>query len=93
MILSIMAHVLARIRGVKVSEIKQQLVSDMKKHTEHGLHLKHLWQNADDDNEVFFIFRTTDLDKARKFIDQVHKHVLATDSNANLPQMTFLEEI
>ena len=88
-----MAHVLARIKGVKVSEIKQQLVSDMNKHAEHGLHLKHVWQNADDDNEVFFIFRTTDLDGARKFIDEVHRHVLAADRNANLPEMTFLEEI
>jgi hypothetical protein len=40
----------------------------------------------------FFIFRTTDLDNARKFIDEVHNQVLAADHNANLPRMTFLEE-
>jgi hypothetical protein len=92
MIVSIMAHVLAKIEGVKVTDIKDQLVSDMTKHAEHGLHLKHVWQKSDDKNQVFFIFRTSDLDKARKFIEEVHNQVLAEDHNANLPQMTFLEE-
>jgi len=87
-----MAHVLAKLTGVKVSDIKQQLVSDMNRHAEHGLYLKHVWQNADDNNEVFFIFRTTDLSNARKFIDEVHGQVLAADHNAKVPQMTFLEE-
>jgi hypothetical protein len=54
MIVSIMAHILAKIEGVKVTDIKDQLVSDMTKHAEHGLYLKHVWQNADDKNEVFF---------------------------------------
>ena len=92
MIVSIMAHILAKIEGVKVTDIKDQLVSDMTKHAEHGLYLKHLWQNADDKNEVFFIFRTSDLDKARKFIEEVHNQVLAEDHETILPQMTFLEE-
>ena len=48
-----MAHILAKIEGVKVTDIKDQLVSDMTKHAEHGLYLKHVWQNADDKNEVF----------------------------------------
>ena len=87
-----MEHVLAKLTGVKVSDIKQQLVSDMNRHAEHGLYLKHVWQNADDNNEVFFIFRTTDLDKARKFIDEIQGRVLAADHNADVPQMTFLEE-
>jgi hypothetical protein len=65
MIVSIMAHILAKVEGVKVTDIKDQLVSDMTKHVEHGLFLKHVWKNADDKNDVFFIFRTSDLDKAR----------------------------
>jgi hypothetical protein len=52
-----MAHVLAKLTGVKVSDIKQQFASDMNRHAEHGLYLKHLWQNADDNNEVFFYFQ------------------------------------
>ena len=35
MIVSIMAHILAKIEGVKVTDIKDQLVSDMTKHAEH----------------------------------------------------------
>ena len=36
MIVSIMAHILAKIEGVKVTDIKDQLVSDMTKHAEFG---------------------------------------------------------
>jgi hypothetical protein len=49
-----------------------------------------LWRNADDPDEILFIFATADLNRARKFIEMVHAR-LKENPNANLPQMLFLE--
>ena len=46
-----MDHILARIRGVKVEDIKSMLKADMPKHAEQGLILRHIWRNADDPDE------------------------------------------
>jgi len=86
-----MAHLLARLKNVKLEIIKDILTKDAAEHAKEGLYLEHLWQNADDQNEVLFLFRTTDLNHAKQFIDRVHSQALKQDSKANLPQMTFLE--
>ncbi len=86
-----MAHILAKLRGVKVTDIQNILTADASKHAEHGLYLKHIWQNADDQNEVLFIFRTSDLNRAR-VIETTHTQTLEENPQANLPQMTFLVE-
>jgi hypothetical protein len=38
-----------------------------------------------------FIFTTTDLNRARKYIEIVHTEILKGNPNANLPQMLFLK--
>jgi hypothetical protein len=86
-----MAHMLARLRKVKLEIIKEILTRDAVEHAKEGLYLEHLWQNADDQDEVLFLFRTTDLKHAKQFIDRVHSEALQQDPNANLPQMTYLE--
>ena len=87
-----MAHMLAKLRGVKIEVIKQVLAQDAPQHAREGLYLEHLWQNADDADEVQFIFRATDLDHAKQFINRVHTQALKENPDANLPHMTFLEE-
>jgi hypothetical protein len=86
-----MDHILAKIKGVKMEEIKNMLKADVAKHAEQGLILRHIWRNADDPDEIFFIFITADLDRARKFIDNEHAEVLKENPNANLPEMLFLK--
>jgi len=86
-----MAHMLARLRNVRLEIINEILTKDAAEHAKEGLYLEHLWQNADNQNEVLFLFRTTDLNHAKQFIDRVHSHALQQDPNANLPQMTYLE--
>jgi hypothetical protein len=86
-----MDHVLARIRGVKVEDIKSMLKADTSKHAEEGLILRHIWRNTDDPDEVLFIFTTADLNSARKFIETVHAEALKENPNANLPKMLFLK--
>ena len=46
--------------------------------------------DADDPNEVLFIFTAADLDRARKFIESVHRQARKENAIANLPEMIFL---
>jgi hypothetical protein len=86
-----MDHILARIRGVKMEDVKSMLKTDAPKHAEQGLILRHIWRNTDDPDEILFIFTTTDLNRARKYIEIVHTEILKGNPNANLPQMLFLK--
>lgn len=87
-----MPHILARLKGVNLEDIKKVLKADGPQHAEQGLYLEHLWQNADDSEEVVFLFRIENLIKAKEFINKVHTEALAKNPQANLPYMTFLEE-
>lgn len=87
-----MAHMLARLKGVKPEVIKSVLKADASQHAEQGLRLEHLWQNVDDLNEVLFLFKSEDINKAKRFIERVHGEAMKGNPNANLPHMTFLEE-
>ena len=82
---------LAQLRNVKFDIIKEILTKDAAEHAVEGLYLEHLWQNADDPDEVLFLFRTTDMSRTKIFIDRVHSHALQQNPNANLPHITFLE--
>ncbi len=87
-----MAHILARLRHAKVEDIKNVLEADAARHAGQGLYLEHLWQNADDPEEVVFLFRTDDLTQAKHFVETVHAQALNEDPHVKVPQMTFLEE-
>jgi hypothetical protein len=86
-----MDHILARIRGAKMEDVKSMLKADVSKHAEQGLILRHIWRNADDPDEILFIFTTLDLNRARNSIEMVHAEILKENPNANLPQMLFLK--
>ncbi len=86
-----MDHILARIRGAKMEDVKSMLKADASRHAEQGLILRHIWRNTDDPDEILFIFTTPDLNRARKSIEMVHAEVLKENPKANLPQMLFLK--
>lgn len=86
-----MDHILARIRGAKMEDVKSMLKTDASKHAEQGVILRHIWRNADDPDEILFIFTTLDLNRARNSIEMVHTKILKENPNANLPQMLFLK--
>ena len=74
-----------------MEDVKSMLKTDAPKHAEQGLILRHIWRNTDDPDEILFIFTTTDLNRARKYIEIVHTEILKENPNANLPQMLFLK--
>jgi hypothetical protein len=86
-----MDHILGRIRGVKMEDVKSMLKRDAYKHAEQGLILRHIWRNTDDPDEILYIFTTPDLNRARKSIEMMHAEALKESPNANLPQMLFLK--
>jgi hypothetical protein len=83
-------HILVKLKGVKLEDIKSALRADASKHSEQGLTLRHVWRNEDDPNEVLYIFTALDLDRARKFIDSVHAQARTDDAKANLPEIIYL---
>lgn len=86
-----MAYLLAKLKGVDALEIKKMLKADTPQHAKDGLYPEHLWQGADDPKEVFFLFRTDDLHRARSLIERVHTQARKKDPSVQLPIMTFLE--
>lgn len=87
-----MAHVLAKLTGVKLADVKQQLEIDRSGHAEQGMYLERLWTNADNPDEVLFLFRVNDLNHCQQLMKKVHAEARQKDPNAKLPEMVFLAE-
>lgn len=86
-----MPHLLAKLKNVPIAVIREILEKDKAFHAENNMFLEHLWQNADNEDEVFFLFRINDIDETKAFIHQLHTDALTQDDNANLPIMTYLK--
>ncbi|MFV8325448.1 hypothetical protein [Flavobacterium sp. ZS1P14] len=86
-----MTHILAKLKNVPLEVIKGILEKDKAFHASQGMYLEHLWQNADQDNEVQFLFRIDDIEKTKTLINKLHSDALAQEPNANLPEMTYLK--
>ncbi len=86
-----MAHVLAKLRGARLAEVKAQLDKDAASHADQGMYLEHLWQNAEDSAEVLFLFQVTDLDHCRQLVKKNHAQARQQDPAVSLPEMIFLE--
>jgi hypothetical protein len=86
-----MPHLLAKLRNVPITITREFLEKDKAFHAENNMFLEHLWQNADDENEVLFLFRINDIDETKALIHKLHSDALIQDANANLPEMTYLK--
>ncbi|REH01139.1 hypothetical protein [Flavobacterium aquicola] len=86
-----MPHLLAKLRNVPFETIKQILENDKAFHATEEMYLEHIWQNADDENEVQFLFRINSIENTKKLIEKLHSKALEQDPKANLPNMTYLK--
>jgi hypothetical protein len=86
-----MPHLLAKLKNVPFEIIKGVLEKDKAFHASQGMYLEQLWQNADDENEVQFLFKIDSINETKKLIDRLHSDTLKQDPNANLPEMTYLK--
>lgn len=87
-----MAHVLAKLAGVTLADVKHQLAIDASAHAEQGMYLERLWTNSDRPGEVLFLFRVDDLDRCKQRMNRIHAEALQADPNAKLPEVVYLVE-
>ncbi|MCW9705663.1 hypothetical protein [Fodinibius salsisoli] len=87
-----MPHVLNKMTGVKFEDIQKQLNTDAASHAEHGMYLEHLWRNADEPDEIFFLFRVEDLDYCKNLMQKIYREAREKDPDIRLPDKIFLEE-
>lgn len=86
-----MAHLLARLNNVPFESIKEALEKDKNFHASNGMYLEQLWQNADNSNEVLFLFKIDSITNTKALIEKLHSEALTQNPEANLPQMTYLK--
>ncbi|MFM2284841.1 MAG: hypothetical protein RLZZ543_338 [Bacteroidota bacterium] len=87
-----MSHVLARLRGIQLEDLELVLMADAAEHAERGMNLEHLWRNADDAEEVLFLFSAEDLDKARAYINEMLGQAMSAFPDLPTPSITFLQQ-
>lgn len=86
-----MPHILNKLTGVKFEDVKKQLEMDATSHAEQGMYLEHLWVNADNPDEIFFLFRVDDLNRCKQLIEKVYAEARKKNPDAHLPQKIYLE--
>jgi len=86
-----MSHLLAKLSNVTFDIIKEILEKDKAFHASNGMYLENLWQNADNENEVLFLFEINSIEDTKKLIKKLHSEALAQNPEANLPTMTYLK--
>jgi hypothetical protein len=86
-----MPHLLAKLSNITFDIIKEILEKDKAFHASNGMYLKNLWQNADNENEVLFLFEINSIEDTKKLIEKLHSEALAQNPEANLPTMTYLK--
>jgi hypothetical protein len=86
-----MPHLLATLRNVPLEIIREVLEKDKEFHKSQGMYLKNIWQNADDENEVLFLFQIDDVESTKTLIHKLHSETLEQNPDANLPTMIYLK--
>jgi hypothetical protein len=86
-----MAHVFARLRGIQLEDLELVLLADAAEHAERGMNLEHLWRNADDVEEVLFLFSADDLAKARAYINEMLNQAMSAFPDLPKPSITYLQ--
>lgn len=87
-----MPHILNKMTGVRFKDIQNQLKTDAAAHAEHGIYLEHLWRNADNPDEIFFLFRVDDLDYCKNLMQNIYKDAREENPDITLPEKIFLAE-
>jgi len=88
-----MSHILGKIKGARIEDVKGAMEDDARNQSLHEMRLEHLWQNADDSDEVFFLFKTHDVDKAEKYITKIFKKESQLfEPEAKMHEIIFLED-
>jgi hypothetical protein len=86
-----MIVMLCRNRVTDFSKWKGVFDSHAHAHRDAGLHLRNIWREAEEPNNVFFLFEVTDTKKARAFINNPAAAQAAKTSGVLDGEYHFLE--
>ncbi len=70
---------------------REAVESDKQSHLQAGLHFQQVWINAEDPNEIFFMFRLNDLEKAKSFLEKAGALDKQKQERGEIPKLWFLE--
>lgn len=74
-----------------VAAWRQGIAHDREAHNKAGLHFQEVWRNVDDPDEIFFLFKVDELDRARKFLQEAGALDQEKSSRGEIPHLVFLE--
>ena len=86
-----MPHILNKLTDVDFNAVKKQLETDPPSHAEQGMYLEHLWRNADEPNEVYFLFRVDDLAHCKQLTEKIYAEARRQNPDIQLPEKIYLE--
>ncbi len=87
-----MPHLLATLKNFSIEVVREVLENDKEFHKSQGMYLENLWQNADDKNEVLFLFQIDHIENTKTLINKLHSETLKQNPDANLPKMIYLNK-
>ena len=86
-----MSHILATFHGVEKDLIEDMIHDHIKKH-KHDMYVEHLWCNADNEDEVIFLFKVDDIEHARRILEKVHEESLHHTRDNTPPEIIYLKK-
>ncbi len=87
-----MPHVLATLHGLEKDIVENMLHEHTKKRDLEWLHLEHIWENSEDDEEVIFLFKTDDIAKAKILLEKIHQDSLKHNYDIAPPKVIYLKK-
>lgn len=85
-----MHYILGRHKA-DVEAWKKVVESHKEAHLEAGLHFQQVWINADEPNEIFFMFKVDDLEKAKSFLKKAGALDKEKQQRGEIPKLWCLE--
>ena len=85
-----MYYILGRHKA-DVDAWKKVVESHKEGHLEAGLHFQQVWINADEPNEIFFMFQVDDLEKAKSFLKSAGALDKEKQERGDIPKLWCLE--
>jgi len=86
-----MHYILGRHKVEDVEAWKSMMESHREGHVESGLHFQQVWSNADNPNEIFFLFRVDDLNKAKSSLKEAGALDKEKQQRGEMPELLFLD--
>ena len=86
-----MSHVLATFHGIEKDLIEDMIHDHIHKHKD-DIYVEHLWQNADDMDEIVFLFKVDDIDHMKQILEKVHLESIKHNPKIIPPKIIYLKK-